>query len=58
MSVGFEGSKRASASADSSGPHPKYPELSVKNFFIDFDDGVWSRPLIIITLELSHGDCY
>lgn len=44
MSNGFEGSERASASADSSGPHPKYPELSVKNFLVDFDDGVWSSP--------------
>lgn len=52
------GPKAASTSLDSLEPDPKYPELSGKKFLIDFDVGLWSRSLVIIALEPSHGDCY
>lgn len=52
------GPKAASASLDSLEPDPKFPELSGKKFLTDFDNGLWSRSLIIIALEPGHDDCY
>lgn len=54
--LALAGPKAASASLGSLEPDPKHPKLSGKKFLVDFDNGVWSRSLVMIALEPSHGD--
>lgn len=49
------GPKAASAGLGSLGD-PKHAKLSGKKFLVDFDNGVWSRFLVMTELEPSHGD--
>lgn len=54
--LALRGLKAASASLGSLEPDPNYPKLSGRKFLVDFDNGFWSRSLVMTALEPSHGD--